>query len=253
MKNQSEKIIEKIKKDHIVMESYFRLNWKNYLFWIVLLGTLSIGALFFSFIIINLLDIRLEIFRYLGVGRIFRSLISTAPYLWLGLFVLALISGYLAFRKTRRGYRYSILAITSIGVIVVSMAGVIFHLTGISATLGRGMPDQGRMTFPIQERWSHPKDKLLGGEIIELHPNDFMLVNFRDEIWEVKYSKETELVKLRQLEVGMQVGIIGEIIGENKFNSELIQALPCKIFPNKKKMPKNKMDRPLDLLQENRQ
>jgi hypothetical protein len=230
MENPTKEIIEKIKKDHIVMESHFKLNWKNYLFWIFLVSMISLGALFFSFIVINLLDIRLEIFRYLGVGKFFFLLLATAPYLWVGLFLVALTSGYIAFRKTKRGYRYSIISITSAGVLIISLFGVVIHMTGVNTMIGRGMGAQGKLAFPIQERWSHPKEKLLGGEIVAMYPDNFMLVNFMDEIWEVAYSPETTIIEVGELKVGMKVGIVGEVVGENRFKSELIRKLPPRMF-----------------------
>lgn len=133
----SKKIIDKIKQEKIVPESKLFLNWKSYAFWIVWIFTLLLGAIFFSFIILNLLDIHPMFFRRLGLGKVFFILIRTAPYLWIILAFLAVVSGFLAIRKTKRGYRYSIISITSIAVLAIAMFGALLHMAKINKHLGR--------------------------------------------------------------------------------------------------------------------
>jgi len=230
MENPAKKIIEKIKEEHVVPESRFRLNWKSYLFWGVWILTLLVGALFFSFIILNLLDIHPGIFHYFGLRRIFFLIMITAPYFWIALAALALFSGFLAIRKTKHGYRYGILFATSLGVLIVSLLGVTLHMAKINERVGQGffreMPKQRGFIFPVEERWSRPEEKMLGGEIIELKSDYFMLVSFKDEIWEVRYFPDTEIRLREQMGPGISVGIIGEKTGERKFEAEFIHSLP---------------------------
>lgn len=228
MENPAKKIIDRIRAEQVVPESRFKLHWKSYLFWLIWGGTLVLGALFFSLIVFNLLDIRPEIFHHLRLGKFLFVLLITAPYLWIGLALLALVSGFLALRKTKRGYRYSVLFATSIGVLIISIAGMVFHMAKFNERMGRGvfrgMPH--KLVFPMEERWSRPNERMLGGEIVELKSDYFMLINFEDETWEVRYAPETEIRVRGELETGLRVGIIGERIGEKKFKAEFIHSLP---------------------------
>lgn len=227
--NYAQKIIEKIKQEKIVPKSKFFLNWKNYIFWLVWLSTLFLGAIFFSFIILNLLDIHPLVIRELGLGKIFFILVRTAPYLWIFLALLAGISGFLAIRKTKRGYRYSILFITSIGVLFISMLGGVLHLAKINKHMGdiifKGGPMSRNMAFPMEKRWQHPEEGMLGGQIIEIRESVFDLRGFNGKIWEVHYSDGTKF-KIKKIEKDMDVAVIGEKFGENKFKAFLILQPP---------------------------
>jgi len=227
--NPAKKIIDKIKSEKIVPESKLFLNWKNYLFWIVWIFTLILGAIFFSFIILNLLDIHPMVLRSLGLGKIFFIFIKTAPYLWIMLALLAVVSGFLAIRKTKRGYRYSIIFITSIGVLGISMLGGILHIANVNKHIGneffinRGMPRD--LAFPQEKRWRHPAEGMLGGEIITIEKDSLDLRGFDNEPWKVYYSNETK-IRIKKIESGMMIEVIGEKIGGNQFRAFLIRPFP---------------------------
>ncbi|KKP69171.1 MAG: hypothetical protein UR66_C0001G0053 [Candidatus Moranbacteria bacterium GW2011_GWE1_35_17] len=236
-KNPAQKIIEKIKQEKIVPESKIFLNWKNYLFWFIWMTTLFLGAIFFSFIILNLLDIHPSVIRQLGLGRIFFILARTAPYLWIVLAILAGVSGFLAIKKTKRGYRYSILFITSIGVLIISMLGAFLHLAKINRHMGEGKmfnrPMSRGIAFPVEKRWQDPQEGLLGGKIIKIDEEFFNLRGFDNEVWEVRYSNETEF-KIRKMEENIMVAIIGEKIGEHIFKASLVLPPPFDRKPDRR-------------------
>lgn len=232
--NPSQKIIDKIKREKIVPESRIFLNWKSYLFWAIWVSTLFLGAVFVSFIILNLLDIHPIIFRKLGLGKVFFIFAKTAPYLWISLALLAVVSGFLAIRKTRRGYRYSIISITSIVVLSIAMLGGFLHLAKINRHLGdrifieRGMGRE--MAFPIEKRWRSPEFGMLGGEVVLVKNDSFDLRGFNDEIWEVYYSNDTEF-KTKEFGMMMMIEVLGEKIEERKFKAFIIQPFPLRMMP----------------------
>jgi len=227
--NPAKKIIDKIKSEKIIPESKFFLNWKNYLFWIVWTFTLVLGAFFSSFIILNLMDIHPMVFRTLGVGKLFFIFFRTAPYLWIILAILAVGSGFMAIRKTKRGYRYSILFITSIGVLAISLLGAALHMTKVNKHLGdkifveRGFSRE--MAFPEERRWKSPGDGMLGGEIIAVETSNLNLRGFDNETWQVFYSNDTEL-RVKEMQSGMIIEVIGEKMDGNQFRAFLIRPFP---------------------------
>lgn len=227
MENPSKNVIDKIKEEHIVPESRLKLSWKSYLFWIIWITMLILGALFFSLITLNFLDVDPRIFHYFGLGRLIFILMRTAPFLWISFSLLALVFGLLAFRKTKRGYRYSLLFATSIGVLIVSILGISFHLAKlndrISQNISRGLPGQRRLMFPMEERWSEPENKMLGGVVIRTERQNFILVSFGNETWKVFYDPQTEIrVRRNEIIPGMKVGVIGKQIGDSQFEAEFI-------------------------------
>lgn len=223
---KTKKIIEKIKSDHIVPEPKWRLNLASYLFWVAVFFMIIFGGISFSLIVFNFLDFGPGFFHFFALGKIVRIFVFTAPYLWIALFVLAIFSGILAFQKTKRGYRYRAVFVGSLSVIFVSLLGVGLHFLKINEQLERGFSGQRNLTFPLERRWSSPKEGMLGGEIREVFPQSFMLLDFRDETWKVFYDRGTEIRLRGGLAPGMQAGIIGEKIGEREFQARFIRPLP---------------------------
>ena len=227
--NPGQKIIEKIKKEKIVPKSKTFWNWKNYLFWSILAVAMLLNALFFSFIVLNLLDIHLGVFRHLGPGRVFFIFFRTAPYFWFLLLILMAIVGFLALRKTRHGYRYEVLLSIIGGFLIVATLGGIFHLTKINRHLGdkmlvtRGFSRE--MAFPIEKRWCSPEHGMLGGEVLLTRKDSFDLRGFDDSVWEVYYSDKTQF-RIRTLRPKMFLEVVGKKSGEREFRAFIIQPFP---------------------------
>ncbi|MCX6761261.1 MAG: hypothetical protein NTY33_00210 [Candidatus Moranbacteria bacterium] len=230
MKDFSKTVVEKIKKAHIIPESKLKLQWKSYLFWIIMLCFIIFGALSLSMVIFNIIDIDPRFLKYLGLQRLIIILFITAPYLWLLLSLSALIFGILAFRKTTKGYRRSTLFITSLVVLIISILGVFGHILKIDNRMGgllsRSAPNFSDVTNPMGGRWQRPGDGLIAGEITNTEPDSFDLKSFDGQNWKIIYDPKTEIVSDTQIIIGEKVGIIGEKTGEF-----LMHAFSIKKFP----------------------
>lgn len=232
-KSESQKIIEKIKEEKIVPESKLSLNWKSYLFWSLWVLMLGLGALFFSLIIFNFMDFHPLFLKYLKIGKLIRLLVLTAPLFWILLALGALFSGLLAFRKTKHGYRYSLIFVTSLTILIVSFLGVTFHFSRVNDHFREGFfpREPGmmeRMAFPIEGRWENPEEGFLGGRINRMGEDCdcFEMEDLRGEKWEVHYSPETKIFDEIELEGNCPIGMIGEKRGERKFEAEVIGPFP---------------------------
>jgi len=238
MKDFSQKIVEEIKEEKIKPEPRWRLNLKSYAFWLLMIFMVILGAMFFSFMILNIIDVDLQVFHFLGVLRFMRILFLTAPLLWIVLSFLALSFGVLAFRKTNRGYRYSLLFATSLIVLIISITGTLVHISKINDRFGREfgrmMPEFQKMVDSREGRWNRPHDGLLGGEIIAVQEGEFDLEDLRGGKWKIRFDGNTELEDIVRLEVGMKVGVIGE-----KKEDFLMQAFSIREVPFFGKFKKN--------------
>ncbi len=230
MEEISKKIVEEIKREHIVPESRWKLRFRSYIFWAVMALMLVFGALFFSLLFLNFSDMDRDVFGSLGIFNFVRLIMLTAPYFWLILVLLAFIFGVLAFKKTAKGYRYSMLFATSLVVLIISIAGVLVHFSKINERfekeIGKRFPHFEEMNGPRENRWVRPEDGLLAGEIDEVYGDNFMLVSFDGELWKVYFSKDTKMGRGLILEKGLTVGVVGEKTG----NKEL-RAFVVKLFP----------------------
>jgi hypothetical protein len=230
MKDFSKIIVEKIKEAHIIPESRLKLQWKSYLFWIIMACFIIFGALSLSMAIFNIIDIDPRFLKYLGLQRLIMILFITAPYLWIALSLSALIFGILAFRKTAKGYRRSTLFITSLVVLIISILGILSHILKINnrmdGVLSKKAPNFRDFTDPRGARWQRPGDGLIGGEITNIGTDNFDLKSFDDQDWKIFYDQKTERVDDVQITKGEKVGVIGKKTGEFLMHAFSIRQFP---------------------------
>ncbi len=234
----SKKVINKIKKEKIVPSSKFQLNWKNYLIWIILIFLVLMGALFSSLAIFNIPDVDLEIYRYLKLRRFAWLIIGSAPLLWIIFLFFSLTLGFLAFRKTKRGYRYKTLLIVGIIVFAVLSLGFLAHWAKFNQRLdenfSRRIPHYRQFAPQRGMRWINPEEGFLAGKIIAVKSEELTVASPKNGNWIVKYNKKTLVdpeVKLEQEEI---IKAIGEKIGDFIFQAQIIKKLPCPgMFPQK--------------------
>lgn len=225
----SQDVLKKIKEENISPKSYFQVYWKNYVFWIAWGVIMIFGAISFSMLLLNVLDIRPEFLRVLGVGHYLRLLMETAPYLWIILVFIAVGTGYFAMRKTRTGYRYNMIFITTIIVLMISMLGVLLHLSKFDRHVGERMTHNQRISeigFPARERLSRPGDGTIGGRIISISEGEIIIENLQGNTWTILYNKKTKIDLRKKIEVGMHIAVIGKKIDKGIFKADSILKLP---------------------------
>ena len=230
MKDISKNIIQKIKEGHIMPESKFKLQWKSYLFWLLMFFMIILGALSLSLVIFNVSDIDPRFMRHLGLGKFIMIFAVTAPYLWVILSLAALYFGIKAFRSTYKGYRCSTLFIVSLVVLIISILGFLSHSFKIDNKMhgmfSKNAPNFKNMMAPREGRWLRPGDGLIGGEIISMGNNEFSIKSFDGEEWRIFYDEKTEKENLDKISIGEKVGIIGK-----KNDDFSIKAFSIRIFP----------------------
>lgn len=222
---QAKDIVAKIKHEKITPLTHVRLRWKSILFWIVWGLLMIIGAIGFSLIIINILDIRPAFFHYMGIGRYVRALVVTAPYMGLGLAMIALISGFLAIRKTRHGYRYSILFITSMSVLLIILIGFVVHITRVNDRIGAGMMEGGiprHMVYPLEERWRNPDQGMIGGRVVTMAENEFVIEGLRGDRWVIMHDDATTFAPFFDVTVGAMIEVVGQKKDGNVFYAKFV-------------------------------
>ncbi|EKE11255.1 MAG: hypothetical protein ACD_15C00113G0020 [uncultured bacterium] len=232
MKDISKDIIAKIKEKNLVPQSRFRLQWKNYVFWLLMIMMILFGAASASLVVFNMVDFDPRFLHHMKLYKFFRIIIFTAPYLWLILSFLALAFGVLAFRNTSRGYRKSLLFATSLAVLIISLLGVFGHIMKINKKMDEMMskrisPQMRSFSGPREGRWARPGDGLIGGEIMEVSENNLILISFHDEKWKIIINEKTEKIDKDDISIGEKVGVIGE-----KIDEFVMQAFSIKKFPD---------------------
>jgi len=237
-KKFSQKIIDKIKAEDIKPTSPWKNRIKNGGFWAILGAMALLGAVFFSMIILSISGLDRDLWHYLRFSRWFQVFIAAIPLIWLGLSVAAVGFGILALRKTRHGYRYSLLAIAAAALLLIGLLGAAVHFlkfnNHLNQDLAQRAPKLQKWLDARQRPWQQMGAGLVGGQIVELEENSLILESFEGQQWRVNFSEQTPVrgrggVEM-SLERGALVGVVGEKQGE-VFEAQLIKVLPDDFMP----------------------
>jgi len=230
MKEESaKKIIDAIKRDKIKPKNRAYFIAKRLIFWFVLGLIIVLASMFLSLAILSLVDFDLELLRALHLGRYIRILILTAPYLWILLLAACIFLSYYVFRKTKKGYRYSMLLVAVVILLVVSALGVGAHIVRVNERMEKaisiGPPILGRIAPHRERRFLRPDEGVLTGKITEIEIEEFKLLTPIDELWEVFYNEET-VYRSEDIQIGERtIVVVGEKTGEREFVAEKIKQL----------------------------
>lgn len=240
---QSIKIIDKIKKEDIKPLPKWRVDFKSYLYWIILASMVLIGGLFISLTMIDYLDIGPELARNLKIRNFLFIIFRAMPFLWIILLGLSLIFGIAAFRSTKRGYRYSILSVLILMILLISVFGFISHISKIDQRIKNSFenrPHLNKLGPPQEKRFFQPDNGIIAGRIKGVEENSFFLVNpegewtvyFSDRViiksrdkeieWLINDSENIKTKNKNEIKLGKKVLVIGDKIDEENFQAKSI-------------------------------
>ncbi len=228
-KETSKKIMEKIKEEKISPDSKWKLSWKNYCFWSLLVLMIILGIIFLSFVILNVADFDMETYRQLRFRRFTGIMFSSLPYFWIILFLGTIVFGFLSFKKTKHGYRHNIIFIAGILLIAISSLAVASHFLKMNRVMEERflekIPHFQKLSPDREGRWLSPENGVLGGKIIEIKKNELVIQTPHGEKWNVRYSEKTKIKNRGELKPGKKVKIVGKKTGKFSFEAEMIAGL----------------------------
>lgn len=220
-----EKILNKIKNEHLAPKPRWRFLLKEWLVWLFGFLSLLVGAAAVATMI------------YLAPGNDWLMsasaensfaawIVLSLPYFWLfflGLFVALL---YFNIKRTKRGYRYPAHLIVLAAILVSIILGVIFSALGVGEKidnlLGRRAPFYDLVFNPRIDAWSRPEDGRLAGLVVSrLDESNFILADRERGEWQIIYSGDDEELII----VGQLLRAIGKISGEKTFMARKIMAM----------------------------
>lgn len=233
MKNISEEVIKKIKEEKIEPRSKLSCGLYNGLWWAFFVVTVLLGALFLAIIFFLVSDIDWYIRQYLGQD-LFSFVFRVIPFLWIILSIIALLLAYLNLRQTKKGYKYSWLAIFFLIGIIVFMSAVILHTLKVNQQANKFLkskiPHYRKMVCDKEVLWSQPDRGLLAGTIIifSQRENKASLVDFNNDVWEITFGQDVVIhkkVKLVEQEIIRVIGN-GKNLIQRKFEAK--EVMPWK-------------------------
>ena len=223
MKNISEEVFKKIKKENIKPKSYRYFTTKNYFIWFLFGISIIFGSFAFSMILFMFRQLDWDIYHYLG-DSFLKTVFISLPYLWLIFLILFLGVAYYNFIHTKRGYRFRFITILVTSLIISTLLGTVLYFNGFSENLEniffQKIPYYNKLIYTCENQWMQPSKGLLAGTIMEagISKNSFGLMDFNNQHWEVNIDNTIWKGKLKTSK-GLKIKLMGKMEDETHFTA----------------------------------
>lgn len=208
-KDISQIALERIKESGKKPISKNIFNLKKVLFWSLVGFSVVVGAVSFSVTLFILCNNDWYLFNRFGFGFILKTL----PYFWAICLLFLTVLGEFYYRKTSLGYRYRMVTIVGVYIILTVFLGSALHIIGMSEkvekSLFENVPLYRGVMFDKDQFWFQPKEGLLSGEIISVDGSKIKVVDYNGTIWDIN-TNDTFVSKKVKIEVGEIIKIIGD-------------------------------------------
>lgn len=210
-------IIQKIKNENIRPISKNTFVVKKIVLWFSFVMSTIFGAYAFAFFFLKTLYIDFDNWYYFS-NTYNRFLMENIPIIWIVLFVVSLALMFFLFKKTDKGYKYSIFFVGFISLIISFSLGII---------LSKALAYNGLLVDRFEKdrfmSWTNPEEGRLSGEILFVDSRYVLLRDIRNEVWNIntKYLLDNSRQNLGYSKI---VSVIGQYDYAGNFTA-------CQIVP----------------------
>lgn len=220
MDDLSQSIINKIKKKKIKPYPRWKFILKNYSWWFAGILSVLVGSLASSVVFYMLINNDWDIYKHLGTS-LFSFILISAPYFWLIFLIIFIFLADYYLKNTKHGYRFSLIKIASLSMLVSLVLGAIFYNVGVAEFIdnrfSETVPIYNNLGLNKEKIWLQPEKGLLGGVILEIKSNNnFTIKDLNNKTWQIK-ADNLLLRPLVDFFPGGQVRLIGKMRGSNTF------------------------------------
>lgn len=229
MNSISEKVLEKIKREEVVIKPKWQFTACRYGVGILSLLFFLVGSLAIS-LILELIG-QSEMFSFWGQKNGWGLMISSFPYLWLVMVIIFLVLGIAEFLRTRHGYKYRLRTVAIGAISVIFLGGWLFYAIGFSGQAENYLEERlysyNKITKTPLVFWSQPEKGLISGVIVSNQPEEesIRLEDWQKDVWTVDYSKAFVRPRV-QLREGEIVKVIGDPATSKEFRAAEIRPWP---------------------------
>lgn len=228
----NDQIIQKIKNENVKPISKYIFLFRKISVWFLLALSTMFGAYAFAFFFLKTLYIDFDNWEYFA-DSYDTFLMDNIPLIWAILFVVSLLLMFYLFKKTNKGYRYSIIFIGSTSLAISFVLGIVLSKTFYGNMLIERFEDEKAIN------WTNPKSGRLSGEVLFIDDNYVLVRDIQDDIWNVNTDYLLENSKDILANYPM-ISIIGKYDYANNFTA--CQVLPFDIDRNRfRPNPMNKI------------
>ena len=226
MKDISDKVIKRIKEGDVKPYSKWRFILHRFVMWVLFGISILIGSVASGVAIFQLQHAEWDLYQHFS-HSLLEFVILVVPYFWLIFMIGFTVFAYYFFRRTERGYRYSVVVLVLVSLGVSIAGGLIFDKVGFAERLEGLFSDRVSFYRALQERkervWMAPENGLLAGKIIEVMPDGTMeFVDFNNQRWTLLARHAVWRRSLKPMK-GLKIKIIGRMKSNKVFVAEEIR------------------------------
>ncbi len=222
----SEKVLSQISESAVTPTERWKFSLKRSFIWTAA-ALVSIFASFALALTVHVIfEVDWGVYQELGFNWL-QIMQSLSPLVWLFCLSTLLVAGVILLRRTRHGYRYSLMSMFSLLLVSgIAMAATFEQWPNeeqIEASLMYKIPGyrhfEAQILPSVEKQWSQPEAGLLGGTITTLDADDALeLRDFKDKTWQID-TGSASIGESVQLEEGQDVKIIGTTGEDDRFHA----------------------------------
>ena len=223
MKNITDSVLEQIKKENIKPIPKWQFLLKDSVIWTTFVLSLMIGSIGTSisiFLAVNS-DVLNTSFNDLSFVQ---GIVFAVPFFWIILSVFFIFLAYYNIKHTEGGFRWNVLVILVINILLSLLMGLILYFTGVSAKLNQifidNIPYYSQFADVRDQVWMRPESGYLAGEIISIGQTDntLILIDLNGKEWNIDLAN-ADIRHSIQLEAGIKIKLSGKKIGDSFFSA----------------------------------
>ncbi len=220
---QSKKLIDRIKNDHIKPTPKWYFISKNALIWLAFIISVLIGAGAFSVILYAIQQTDFNLLSHFGHSTL-EMLLGLLPLIWIIALIVFLVSAIYFIQNSKKGYKllWSKLVGFSTGLSI--LIGTLFFISGGGRWLDDAFANRITLYESIQSKkkkmWMNPEAGYLSGTIQAVKENEFTLIDFNKKTWTVRYGKDVFIAPIINIEKNQEVKMMGKVISDGLFHAE---------------------------------
>lgn len=234
---KSNRLLEKIREENIQPIPKWYFQGKNLLIWSGFVLSVFVGAAAFSIILFSIQQTDFSLLAHLNHSRV-EFLLGLLPFFWIILLLVFLALATLSVYYSNRGYKFHRRGLVLISVGFSILLGTFFFMAGGSGKLEQVFDTNLSAYESIQEKkikiWMNPEGGFLAGRVENVRDSTFSLIDFNSKTWEISYGRAF-VAPVVSLENGVQIKMIGHILGEDSFFADEIRPWggPQRMSPEK--------------------
>lgn len=195
---------------------------RNVALWSAGVAFVALGALFFSVLLLILLNEPWDM-QQLIIADEAKHLAIVLPLLWALSFAVFLAVAEWALSHTKRAYRFSPLQITLVLAFVSAVLGAVLYAQGVAYKTDQAFGKYAPIHLSIEERREmllyQPEQGRIFGRVVSIDGTTVTLVNDSvEEMWVID-AASVPAFKRERLMVGHEIALLGVVVEDERFTA----------------------------------